>query len=97
MSEIAIELDDVARKSKELYKLFRKLDVMKHELSSVGSRIDAGIASRRSIDWRLRDNRAKLRMLEIRLSELEQFMRESMEKYRETDSEARDGNRWIQV
>ncbi|WP_027088432.1 hypothetical protein [Cohnella panacarvi] len=86
---ITIKLDEVVRKSQELFKLFRRLDVVNHELSSVGSRIDEGIISRRSIAWRLRDNRAQIAGLVNRLAELEQFMRESVEQYRQADAAAR--------
>lgn len=86
---ISIKLDEVARRSQEIFKLFRRLDVVNHDLSSVGSRIDESILSRRSIAWRLRDNRAQIAGLVNRLAELEQFMRESMEQYRKADAATR--------
>ncbi|MBO9598904.1 MAG: hypothetical protein J7559_13945 [Cohnella sp.] len=86
---ISIKLDEVVRRGQELFKLFRRLDVVNHDLSSVGSRIDERILSRRSIAWRLRDNRLQIAGLVNRLAELEQFMRVSMEEYRKADAAAR--------
>lgn len=89
---ISIKLEEVVRRSQELFKLFRRLDVVNHDLSAIDSRIDERILSRRSIAWRLQDNREQLAVLEKRLSELEQFIRASVEEYRRADTAARQNH-----